>query len=793
MPAKPSLAPKTPSSAASTFRSSENHVEQSSNPALGLQSNNLPSASAVRNRHRGPVSARPWLCDQRDEVIDLDDDDFPDRSDLNFMSDSMTRSATAQVQSCITSDLRNSMSDDKFRRWIAQQAIAERSRPVIRSLTPPSPPKVPLQNCTHNGIQLRSNVAVELTDGDFMRIVQVLEDHVTKQVYLSGYIFRRTRYMNGTIPKKSNEVCEIIQLNESDSRSAKEQALQEVPVTQAKRRRGLRLTNQEYPALSWRTDPPVDQKKVEDLCILVCRWKYVSVYRDAAAQKKNVWKGKALIRLRKEECDGSLACSEKTLREHWRGETLAGGSAFGMSSTQTEQVDRERKLVQDAVEKLHRQVRISGTSRSSVARPASPGFSASTPVLIDTLSCSGVPVCLDSPSSNTIAGSTSVRRTSAKGASQLIQDMATPKAAEHLPCNPPVDLTIDDDLITGLEFCSFTQRKRDNDRLLRPTGETLPGKSRSDSLEVLDVDAFIKTTSNRGVAARRVEARITTDYSRMPTQKRDHNAAFPTFPSRRPALTGHNLRNMSQIARPMSSNLSCHQRPSSPIDSDSTVGKERSPSLLIGEERKPRLQSMGQRRNIRPLGRSRSPRTSAAARPPTAAESTHKCLQRYTFGDGFCGCGGVSRGARMAGLSLTWAFDYENAMCASYLTSFPDSSIYCCSAYDFATSNKSGLKVDVLHLSPPCQFFSPAHTIEGQNDENNTASSFAVTDLLERAKPRIVTLENTMGLEQRHPLYLNAVVQQFTALGFSIRWKVIDLRNFGVPQSRRRLIFIAAW
>ena len=168
--------------------------------------------------------------------------------------------------------------------------------------------------------------------------------------------------------------------------------------------------------------------------------------------------------------------------------------------------------------------------------------------------------------------------------------------------------------------------------------------------------------------------------------------------------------------------------------------------------------------------------------------------QRYTFGDGFCGCGGVSRGATIAGLRLEWAFDFEQPMCRSYEKNFPTTEVICTEAFDFATNPDYNARVDVLHLSPPCQFFSPAHTVEGVNDERNTAASLGILELVKKTKPRVVTLENTMGLQQkRHEKYLHGVINQFTTLGFSVRWKVVDLRDFGVPQSRKRLIMIAAW
>jgi hypothetical protein len=173
--------------------------------------------------------------------------------------------------------------------------------------------------------------------------------------------------------------------------------------------------------------------------------------------------------------------------------------------------------------------------------------------------------------------------------------------------------------------------------------------------------------------------------------------------------------------------------------------------------------------------------------------SDQRGQSRYTVGDGFCGAGGVSRGAVMAGMAVLWAFDMEPEMCASYGKNFPNTKLACADAFNFTTEARYGSIVDILHLSPPCQFFSPAHTVAGQNDEVNVAASFVIGEMLRKTKPRIVTLENTSGLLERHDDYLAAIVQQFTAHGYSVRYKVLNLADFGVPQNRRRLILIASW
>ncbi len=102
--------------------------------------------------------------------------------------------------------------------------------------------------------------------------------------------------------------------------------------------------------------------------------------------------------------------------------------------------------------------------------------------------------------------------------------------------------------------------------------------------------------------------------------------------------------------------------------------------------------------------------------------------------------------------------------------------------------------VDILHLSPPCQFFSPNKTRAGKDDFQNYVILFSLGEILKKARPSMFTLEQTFGL--LHPKFtqaFNTLVQAFTELGFSISWQILDFRNYGLCQSRRRLIIFGAW
>ncbi|KAK4043784.1 S-adenosyl-L-methionine-dependent methyltransferase [Parachaetomium inaequale] len=167
--------------------------------------------------------------------------------------------------------------------------------------------------------------------------------------------------------------------------------------------------------------------------------------------------------------------------------------------------------------------------------------------------------------------------------------------------------------------------------------------------------------------------------------------------------------------------------------------------------------------------------------------------QRYTAGDVFSGAGGASRGIERAGLKLMFAVDHWAPAVASLRRNFPHSRIHDMDVFDFITAKDTGCKVDILHLSPPCQFWSPAHTVAGRNDEDNIAVLFSCTDLIKKHRPRLFTVEQTFGiLSPKFQEFFNLFLQGFTKFGYSVRWKVLPLANYGVPQTRRRLIMIGS-
>ncbi|KUI57600.1 Modification methylase HphIA [Cytospora mali] len=201
-------------------------------------------------------------------------------------------------------------------------------------------------------------------------------------------------------------------------------------------------------------------------------------------------------------------------------------------------------------------------------------------------------------------------------------------------------------------------------------------------------------------------------------------------------------------------------------------------------------------------GGSYIPKSSQKTKVEPTAETTAETKllpgQKYSAVDIFSGAGGFSKGAEMAGFKILTACDHWSHCCETYRENFPDTDLHEENVHDFIRDTNTDLTierrpVDFVHLSPPCQFYSPAHTCPGKNDEANIATLFACEYIILIYRPRLFTVEQTFGLSQdRHSSYFNAFIQGFTRHGYSVKWKVIHLVEFGLPQTRKRLFMMGA-
>jgi len=118
--------------------------------------------------------------------------------------------------------------------------------------------------------------------------------------------------------------------------------------------------------------------------------------------------------------------------------------------------------------------------------------------------------------------------------------------------------------------------------------------------------------------------------------------------------------------------------------------------------------------------------------------------------------------------------------------------------YDITKIDLNSLEdFDFVLAGFPCQAFSSAGNRDGFCDTRGTLF-FEVEKILENKRPYGFLLENVEGLV-KHDLKdkadevgntLKTILLSLESLGYKVSWKVLDSKNFGVPQSRKR-IYIA--
>lgn len=153
--------------------------------------------------------------------------------------------------------------------------------------------------------------------GDFLKIESIYEDVNTQKVYLRGLLYRRTKTLNGMLPKKLNEVYQVLQQNLEDPRAVQVQSLHDVPVSLVVRTRCLKQTNVPFPGNSFRTCEDMHGQTDDfrrDNAQLTCRWKRLFQYACATDLKNGHPQQQSLQRITDVECDQGFRVSDVVLR-----------------------------------------------------------------------------------------------------------------------------------------------------------------------------------------------------------------------------------------------------------------------------------------------------------------------------------------------------------------------------------------------------------------------------------------------------------------------------------------------
>lgn len=535
-------------------------------------------------------------------------------------------------------------------------------------------PFVKLDKFQHMDYLLRPKKMVELSDGDFLHITDIICNSATRQITLRGIRYQRCNALNGMLERKLNELCLFYEIDLDDRRKPQHQSAIEVPIDKVKALRSIRRTNLPFP--EGRNVTTSQFCSYEELAAqggLTARWIYTCKYRSADDRWNNRWAERSLQVFGKEECSTGYGISDSERRSQWRGETVRGGSyipipvADRLSSANG---DKKHISVDSEPSKLELQIFHMDFQRCSQSNPVSDAIAV-----------------------------------------------------------PP-----------------SRKRERSSESIREGHIQDGPLNKKGRILDRADLDDMKQRT-----ASLQISERSNGRFQSVIELEPEHSSYVldNSKPKNRPGSLGQHMRQLGCLT-PKGSLGSCVNTWSSEIATPPPTG------AIHGH-------------------------TQRGSRLITRAPG-----QMLTFGDAFCGAGGTTRGAVMAGLHVKWGFDFWDNACTTWKANFCEATCYCMSSDEFvsmAQNPKDGdqeeIKVDILHLSPPCQYFSPAHTVDGVDDEMNVASLYAVLEVVKVAKPRIVTLEQTFGiLGARCRWYFSSVIHMFALLRFSVRWAIVPLSTW---------------
>ncbi|KAF2195686.1 S-adenosyl-L-methionine-dependent methyltransferase, partial [Zopfia rhizophila CBS 207.26] len=170
--------------------------------------------------------------------------------------------------------------------------------------------------------------------------------------------------------------------------------------------------------------------------------------------------------------------------------------------------------------------------------------------------------------------------------------------------------------------------------------------------------------------------------------------------------------------------------------------------------------------------------------------------RKYTFADMFCGAGGATRGAEMAGFKVLYGLDKDPKASKAWKMNFPSATLYRMNAHSFPPPEvpTSSLKVDGMHFSSPCGYYAVCKTRPGKNDQENMEAIYVIGPLLSKLKPAIATMEQTTGLftHKKHTRAFRMLLNDVMNAGYNVRYKIVNMAEYGVAQNRKRLLIIAA-
>lgn len=173
-----------------------------------------------------------------------------------------------------------------------------------------------------------------------------------------------------------------------------------------------------------------------------------------------------------------------------------------------------------------------------------------------------------------------------------------------------------------------------------------------------------------------------------------------------------------------------------------------------------------------------------------------------TVVDLFCGAGGISHGFERAGFRVIAGVDFDADSVKTFALNHRQSKAICA---DLAALQPQELadaigvrpgEVDCVAGGPPCQGFSRNRAFRHKDgsfvDDPRNHLYWHFFDFIDYLQPKFVLMENVPEiLIKANGYFRDAVFARFRRSGYDVQAQVLNAAEYGVPQWRRRAIFLA--
>lgn len=168
-------------------------------------------------------------------------------------------------------------------------------------------------------------------------------------------------------------------------------------------------------------------------------------------------------------------------------------------------------------------------------------------------------------------------------------------------------------------------------------------------------------------------------------------------------------------------------------------------------------------------------------------------MRKLSVLDLFCGAGGLSLGFKMAGCCIVGGVEWDRSAMETHSHNFKSKFEFCGDIKDISNEvivNKIKT-VDIIIGGPPCQGFSTANRHDKEKDDPRNRLFFEYLRFVDVLKPKAFVIENVQQILTKDNGYAKDRILEITdSLGYNVDVRVLLASDYGVPQDRRRAIFV---